>query len=207
MRQLLGRANSSNVMKAIWVLEELGLPYERIDMGGPFGGNGTPGYRAMNPTGGVPTLVEDGFVLWESNAIVRYLCAMNAPGHPMWPDDVRARAGIDRWMDWQQASLGGPQTVVFQGLVRTAPEQRDTAAIEAATVSLTRHWSLLDGALDGNLYVSGTEFTLADVALGVHVHRWFSFAITRPKQPHLRAWYDRLLARPVYAMHVACPMT
>ena len=207
MRQLLARANSSNVMKAVWVLEELGLPYQRIDMGGPFGGTGTPGYRALNPTGRVPTLVEEGFVLWESNAIVRYLCAMNAPGHPMWPDDVRVRAGIDRWMDWQQASLGGPQTVVFQGLVRTAPEQRDGAAIEAAAVEVGRLWSLLDGALEGGLYVTGAEFTLADVALGVHVHRWFSFDVARPRQPNLRAWYERLLARPVYAMHVARPMT
>ena len=125
MRKLLGRANSSNVMKAVWLMEELGLPYGRTDVGGPFGGTGTPEYRALNPNGVVPTLVEDDFVLWESNAVIRYLCAANAPGNPMWPDDLRARASIDRWMDWQQTTLNRPQSTVFQGLVRTAPERRD----------------------------------------------------------------------------------
>ncbi len=207
MRQLLGRANSSNVMKAVWLMEELGLPYQRTDVGGPFGGTDTPGYRAMNPTGRIPTLVEDGWALWESNAILRYLCAAYAPGTPMWPEDLRARAGVDRWMDWQQATLGGPQTVVFQGLVRTPPERQDRAAIIAAAARLGGEYSLLDGVLARTPYVAGEAFTLADISLGVHVHRWLSFDLDRPEQPHLRAWYGRLLARPVYAAHVALPMT
>ncbi len=207
MRTLLGRANSSNVMKPVWLLEELGLPYERTDLGGPFGGNDTPEYRAINPNGVVPTLVEGDFVLWESNAIVRYLCAANAPGSPMWPDDLKARASIDRWMDWQQTTLNRPQSIVFQGLVRMRPEQRDHAAIAAATTEVTRCWTLLDGILERVEYVAGPVFTLADIALGVHVHRWFSFDIARPPQPHLRAWYDGLLTRPAYRQHVAMPMT
>ena len=207
MRKLLGRANSSNVMKVVWLMEELGLPYERTDVGGPFGGTDTPEYRAMNPNGVVPTLVEGEFVLWESNAIVRYLCAANSSNNAMWPDDLRARASIDRWMDWQQTTLNRPQGVVFQGLVRTAPEQRDLPAITAATGEVTRCWTLLDGILARVPYVAGPEFTLADIALGVHVHRWFSFEITRPPQPHLQAWYNRLLARPAYKQHVAMPMT
>lgn len=207
MRRLLGRANSSNVMKAVWVMEELGLSYERADVGGPFGGTATADYRAMNPNGVVPTLVEDEFVLWESNAITRYLCAANAPGDEMWPDDARTRAGIDRWMDWQQTTLGPPQTVVFQGLVRTPLEGRDQAAIDAALTRLTGVYALLDGVLARHAYVAGPVFTLADIALGVHLHRWFSFDVARPELPHLRAWYDRLLARPAYAAHVALPMT
>ena len=207
MRKLLGRANSSNVMKAIWLLEDLGLPYERTDVGGPFGGTDTPEYRALNPNGVVPTLVEDDFVLWESNAVIRYLCAANAPGNPMWPDDLRARASIDRWMDWQQTTLNRPQSTVFQGLVRIPPERRDPAAIAAATTEAGRCWTLLDGILSKVPYVAGPVFTLADIALGVHVHRWFSFDLARPPQPHLRAWYDRLLTQPVYQAHVAQPMS
>ena len=207
MRQVLGRANSSNVMKVVWLLEELGLPYERLDVGGPFGGNATPEYRAMNPTGGIPTLVEDGFILWESNVILRYLCAAHAPGHAMWPEGVQARAGVDQWMDWQQASLGPPQTVVFQGLVRTPPERRDHAAVAAAVKLLGERWSLLDARLAGRPWVAGPDFSLADIALGVHAHRWLQFDLDRPEQPHLRAWYERLLARPAYAAHVALPMT
>lgn len=207
MRKLLGRANSSNVMKVVWLLEELGLPYERTDVGGPFGGTDTPEYRALNPNGVVPTLVEGDFVLWESNAVIRYLCATNAPGHAMWPDELRAQASIDRWMDWQQTTLNRPQSAVFQGLIRTAPERRDPAAIAAAVTETARCWTLLDGILSRVPYVAGPVLTLADIALGVHVHRWFSFDLARPPQPHLRAWYDRLLTRPAYRQHVAQPMS
>ncbi len=207
MRRLLGRANSSNVMKVIWLLEELGLPYERVDVGGPFGGTDTPEYIAMNPNRNIPTLVEGDFVLWESNAILRYLAAANVQDSPLWPPDVKARASIDRWMDWQQTVLNRPQSTVFQGLVRTAPERRDNAAIGAAAEEVGRAWALLDAVLARVPYVAGPAFTLADIAIGIHVHRWFSFDLDRPSLPHLRAWYDRLLTRPAYRAHVALPMT
>ena len=208
MRRLLGRANSSNVMKVIWLLEELKLPYAREDVGGAFGGTDTPEYRAMNPNGIVPTLVEDEFVLWESNAILRYLAAGHAAGTPMWPDDAHARASIDRWMDWQQTVLGAPMTVVFWGLVRTAPEKRDMEAIHAAAKKLGGIYGILEAALRSHDYIAGPALTPADIAIGVHAHRWFSFeGIDRPAQPKLRAWYDRLLARPAFAAHVAQPMT
>ncbi|GAC1347573.1 MAG: glutathione S-transferase [Acetobacteraceae bacterium] len=207
MRQLLGRANSSNVMKVIWLLEEMGLPYERRDVGGKFGGNDTPEYRELNPNGVVPTLVEDEFVLWESNAILRYLAAAHPAGHALWPRELHARASVDRWMDWQQTTLGPPMTVVFWGLVRTAPEKRDAAAIEKAAARLGELYGMLDRVLAGSAYVGGAELTVADMAIGVHAHRWFSFEMPRPDQKHLRAWYDRLLARPAYKTHVAGPMS
>jgi glutathione S-transferase len=208
MRQLLGRANSSNVMKVIWLLEEMGLPYERRDVGGKFGGNDTPEYRAMNPNGVVPTLVEDDFVLWESNVILRYLAAAHPSGHKFWPQDLRARANVDRWMDWQQTTLGAPMTVVFWGLVRTEPAKRDMAAIEKAAVKLGELYGFLEQVLAKHPYIAGPDLTLCDMSVGVHAHRYFSFeGIQRPHQPNLRAWYDRLLARPAYKQHVAPPMT
>src|SRR4029077_18656579 len=106
MRRILwGRATSSNVMKVIWALEELQLPYERIDVGGSFGKTDTAEYRAMNPTSLVPTLQEDDFTLWESNAICRYLCHAHAPHSRLWPQEPHTRANIDRWMDAQQTLL------------------------------------------------------------------------------------------------------
>src|SRR4051794_40064564 len=208
MRHLLGRANSSNVMKVIWLLEEMRLPYERRDVGGKFGGNDTPEYRAMTPNGVVPTLVEDDFVLWESNVILRFLAASHAAGHKFWPHDLRARANIDRWMDWQQTTLGPPMTVVFWGLVRTPPEKRDMDAIHAAAGKLGQLYGFLERVLAGSPYVGGPELSVCDMAIGVHAHRYFSFeGIERPEQPNLRAWYDRLLARPAYKQHVAPPMT
>ena len=203
MRRVWGRANSSNVMKVVWGLEELGLPYERLDVGGAFGQTETPEYRAMNPNSLVPTLQEDGFTLWESNAILRYLCTAHAPETPLWPREPRARANVDRWMDWQQTALNAPAGVVFWGLVRTRPEDRDQAAIERGIAALGRVWTMLDQQLAKHGHVAGPDFTLADVPLAVHAHRWFAFPITRPDLPHLRSWYERMLQRPAYRDHVA----
>jgi glutathione S-transferase len=208
MRQLLGRANSSNVMKVIWLLEEMRLPYERRDVGGKFGGTDTPEYRAMNPNGVVPTLVEDDFVLWESNVILRYLAASHEQGHRFWPRELHARANVDRWMDWQQTTLGPPMTPVFWGLVRTPPEKRDMAAIGKAAARLGELYGVLDEVLAKSDYIAGPELSLCDMAIGVHAHRYFSFeGIERPEHRNLRAWYDRLLARPAYKQHVAAPMS
>ena len=126
-RIVWGRATSSNVMKVLWGLGELNLPFERIDVGGSFGKTDTAEYRAMNPTGLVPTLQEDEFTLWESNVILRYLCHAHAPHSILWPQDPHARANIDRWMDAQQTVLNRPMGVVFWGLVRTPPDKRDPA--------------------------------------------------------------------------------
>jgi glutathione S-transferase len=205
MLRLWGRANSSNVMKVLWVLEELRLPYERIDVGGPFGKTDTAEYRAMNPNGLVPTLQENGFTLWESNAILRYLCAAYAPDSPLWPTDLRARANVDRWMDYQQTALNAPQGVVFVGLVRTPPDKRDMAAITAAARQVGRIWSIVDAELSKQPFVAGETLTLADMAFGPHVHRWYVMPVERPETPHLRAWYDRLLALPIFARHIAVP--
>lgn len=207
MLSLLGRSNSSNVMKVIWLMEELGLPYERTDIGGPFGGTATPGYRALNPNGVVPTLIDDGFSLWESNAILRYLASIHAPHDPVWPHDPHARALVDQWMDWQQTTLNRPHSTVFQGLVRIAPDKRDMGAIQAAADDLRHHYGLLNEILASRLFIASPAFSLADMAIGVHAHRWFSFDLMRPGHPHLRAWYERLLSRPAYARHVAVPMT
>ncbi len=207
MRRVWGRANSSNVMKVIWLLEELGLPYERLDVGGSFGKTDTVEYRAMNPNGLVPTLEEDGFTLWESNAILRYLCDAGAPHSPLWPEEPRARANIDRWMDWQQTALGPPIGVIFWNLVRTPPEKRDQAAVDTAIRNGTRIWGMLEAELARHPYVGGAEFTIGDIPPGVLVHRWFTMAFARPPLPHLEAWYDRLKERAPYRLHIARPLS
>ena len=120
MRRIVwGRATSSNVMKVLWGLGELGLAFDRIDVGGSYGKTDTAEYRGMNPTGLVPTLQEDDFTLWESNVILRYLCASYAPDSTMWPSQRHARANVDRWMDAQQTVFNRPMSAVFWGLVRT----------------------------------------------------------------------------------------
>ena len=207
MRRVWGRANSSNVAKVVWLLDEIGLEYERIDLGGPFGGTHEAGYLAMNPNALVPTLEEDGFTLWESNTILRYLAGQHAAPRALWPAEGRARANVDRWLDWTQTTLGPPQTALFQGLVRAPVEKRDMGAMEAALAATGKVWAVLDTQLERHEYVAGPDFTLADIAPGVHAHRWFSFAIGKPELRHLRRWYERLLERPAYRAHCAPLMT
>jgi glutathione S-transferase len=208
MIKLWGRANSSNVMKVIWLLEELGLPYNRVDVGGPFGGTATAEYRAMNPLGVVPSLEDGDLALFESNVILRYLANVYAPASEIYPADPVGRARVEMWMDFQQTALNRPQSVLFQGLVRTPPEKRDNAAITAAIDEAAAIWTIIDDRLQHLHYVAGNEFTLADIAFGVHAHRWLNMDIPgRPAAPHLTTWYHRLLERPAFKQHVARPIT
>ncbi len=204
--KLWGRNTSSNVTKVTWLLEELGLDYERIDAGGRFGGTDTPHYRAMNPLGLVPALEDGDFTLFESNAILRYICNAHAADSAIYPLAPRARASVEAWMDFQQTALSRHQSIVFQGLIRIAPEKRDNAAIAAAIKEAARIWAILDARLASHPYVVGDDITLADMAFGPHVHRWFNMSFERPEAPCLRAWYERLLARPAFKAHCAGPL-
>jgi glutathione S-transferase len=207
MQRVWGRATSVNVMKLVWLLELLKIPYERIDVGGSFAGIETAAYRAMNPNGKIPTLEqEDGFVLWESNATLRYLASTSAGGEAYWPAEARQRANIDRWMDWQQTTIDAPQRVLLRGLVRTRPQDRDVSANELAADELRRAWSILDEELAKHPFVAGENFSLADIALGAHVHRWFAYEIEKPALPSLRSWYEHLLTLAIYRQHVALPV-
>jgi glutathione S-transferase len=206
--KLWGRTNSSNVMKVIWLLEELGLKYERTDAGGQFGRTGTPEYRAMNPLGLVPSIEDGSFHLFESNAILRYICNAHAPTSALYPQAPQARATVESWMEFQQTALNRPQGVVFLGLARTPPEKRDNAAIEAGAKEAAQMWGILDARLARHPYVAGDALTLADMTFGPHIHRWFALPVPgRPDQPHLRAWYERLLSRPAFKTHVAIAPT
>ena len=204
-RIVWGRKTSSNVMKALWGLGELGLEFERIDVGGSFGQTDTAAYRGMNPTGLVPTLQEGDFTLWESNVILRYLCNQYAPTSPLWPAEPKTRANIDRWMDAQQTVLNRPMSQVFWGLVRTPADKRDMAAIAAAIADTARAWGMIEPLLAKHGYIAGETFTLCDIPWGVHAHRWFGMdylGLERPEFPAVRAWYGRLCERPAYQQHV-----
>jgi len=204
MLKLWGRANSSNVQKVIWTLEELGLAYDRVDVGGPFGGTATPEYRAMNPLGVVPSLEDGDLALFESNVICRYLCNAHAPGSPLYPAAPKDRARVEMWMDFQQTAHNRPQSVVFQGLVRTPPEKRNHEAIAAAITETANIYRILDGRLAKHPYMAGATFTLADIVYGMHVHRWLSLDVPgRPELANLSRWYDLMCARPAFAKHIA----
>ena len=206
MIRLWGRKTSSNVMKVLHVLDELGSKYERIDVGGAFGGTATPAYRAMQPLGLVPALEEDGFSLFESNAIMRYLCRVHGPDSGLYPRDPRAAGLVDAWMDFQQTALNGPVGVFFIGLVRTPAEKRDNAAIAATIMQAQSLYGLVDAELARHDWIAGDDFTIADVAYGPQVHRWFVLDLPgRVELPNLRRWYERMKLRPAYVAHCTAP--
>ena len=206
MLRIWGRSNSINVKKVLWCCEELDIRYQRVDVGGPFGGNSEPEYLRLNPNGLVPTISDGGFVLWESNAIVRYLAAKHGTG-TLYPENLAQRADADRWMDWQMGTLWANFRPAFVGLVRTPPEKRDRAYIAKAISKTTGNLTLLDTHLAGRDYVTGPSLTMADIPLGVTAYRWFTLDIERPPMPNLEAWYERLCARSPYRATVMSPLS
>ena len=195
MLRILGRISSINVQKVVWCADELGLAYERIDVGGKFGGNDTPEYLAKNPNGYVPVIEEDGFVLYESNAIVRYLAA-RAAAKKLWPEDLRERADADRWMEWQSNTYSPAMRDVFWQLVRTPADKRDAAAIEGSRAKSEKCAAILDAHLAKRRYLTGERFTAADVVVGCSVHRWLNLPLERVARPNLERYYGELKARP-----------
>jgi glutathione S-transferase len=204
--KIWGRENSTNVRKVRWCAEELGLEYELIPAGGAFGVVGTPEYLAKNPNGLVPCLEDDGLVLWESNAIVRYL-ARRYGAEPFAPADPRLWAVGDKWMDWASMSFAGPFRDLFWNLVRCAPDRRDMAAVDAGAAGCARLMAMADQALREAPWLSGAEFGIGDIPLGPIAYGWFSLPIDRPELPALEDWYARLQARPAFRKAVMTPLT
>ncbi|WP_270933176.1 glutathione S-transferase family protein [Falsiroseomonas oryzae] len=211
MLTLWGRTNSPNVQKVLWLLEELALPYRRIDAGLQFGRVNDPDFRALNPNGKIPVLEDGPVVLWETNSILRYLVMQHGGpmGAELYPQAPAARASVDRWLDWQLSTLSPAERVMFWGLVRTPPAERDWAAIDASVAASATCWRIVEARLAAaGPFVEGPRMTLADIVLGTLVHRWFAVEVEgRPDFPALRRWYDALHARHGFRRWVGIPLT
>ncbi|MBI2318409.1 MAG: glutathione S-transferase [Betaproteobacteria bacterium] len=202
MLKIWGRTNSINVQKVMWAVAELGLEHERVDAGRQFGLVKEPWYLKMNPNGLVPTIDDGGFVLWESNAIVRYLFAKYGR-----PGSAEQRADADRWMEWYSTTYAAKVAPIFLGLIRTPPEERNMAAIEACRKATIETLTILEAHLAGRDYLCGSDFTMGDIPLGAGIYRWYNLPIERPPYPNIEAWYQRLRARPGYQKHVMIPLS
>jgi glutathione S-transferase len=201
MLKIWGRNTSVNVQKVMWAVGELGLAHERMDVGGSFGKNNEAPYLAMNPNGLVPTLEDDGFVLWESNAIVRYLAAKYGAG-TLEPADAHARARANSWMDWQLTVAHPPLTPVFWGLVRTPPEKRDHAAIEAGKVKTIAAMNILDAQLAKSPFVAGDTLSMGDIPVALMAYRFRRLVPERPPLEHLERWFAAIEQRQAFKEHV-----
>jgi glutathione S-transferase len=200
--KIWGRRNSSNVQKTMWAVGELGIAYDRTDVGMEFGGNDTDSYRTMNPNGLVPTIQDGDFLLWESNSIIRYLAARYGPGK-LEPADLRSRAIASQWMDWQISVFQPAFTRVFWGLVRTPPDQRDSNAIATAKTKSIDAAQMLDAALARNAYLAGNSFSMGDIPMGVFIYRFRALMPDRPSLPNLERWYAAIEKRAAFRDHVS----
>jgi glutathione S-transferase len=200
MLKVWGRRSSANVQKVMWLVGELALPHEHIPAGGPYGQVNDAKFRAMNPNGLVPVIEDDGMILWESNAITRYLAARYG-GPRFWPDDPRERAAADQWMDWAATTFQPNIVGLFWSYWRTPEKDRNAEAIRGFEERTARDLRLIDAVLARHRYLAADEFTLADIPNGVHLYRYYTMGISVPKLPHVEAWYARLKERPAYATH------
>jgi glutathione S-transferase len=209
MLKIYGRKNSVNVMKVLWVCDEIGLPYEHdAEVGGKFGRNRDAEYLAKNPNGLVPTIDDDGFILWESDSIVRYLAAKH--DSPLYPRDPRARADVERWMDWRLSVLGGQFGGAFGPLylqlIRTPPEKRDHALITMVRQRADAAFALLDNHLADRDFLGGKQLSIGDISIGPFAHRWLALPLDHRPLPNLTRYRDRLAERPGYRQHVMLPL-
>lgn len=204
MLEVWGRRNSSNVISVMWAIGELDLPHRRHDVGGSFGGLDRPEFLAMNPNGRVPTIDDEGFVLWESNAIVRYLSRRYGEGS-LRPDDEAGCAVADQWMEWCKTTAYPVYIELFWAIVRTEPISRDAGFIAARSQTLGEALRILDARLADHAFVAGDRLTMADIPFGPMAYRYFNLDVARPELPHLSAWYERLCERPAFKEHAMIP--
>lgn len=208
MITLWGRNNSTNVKKVLWTLEELELPFNHILAGGQFGLNHDADYLAMNPNGLVPLLRDDesDLLLWESNAIVRYLAAQYGQKR-LWVESPARRAEGEKWMDWANQTLSPAHRVVLFGLVRTPPEERDHDAIDTGAKRCDELFAILDATLADQPWFSGNAFGTADIAIAPFVYNLFNVGLTWTPRPHLERWYQQLSERPAFRKTVMIPVS
>jgi glutathione S-transferase len=209
MIKIWGRNTSSNVQKAMWAVGELGLQCNRIDVGGAFGKTKEPAYLAMNPNSLVPTLEEeDGFLLWESNSIVRYLAGKRDKAGVLEPRDPKQRALASQWMDWQLSVIGPAITPVFWGLVRTPPEKRDANAIATGKEKTIAAAKMMDSQLGKTAFLAGADFSYGDIPAGIMIYRYMQLIPERPATPNLDRWYDAISNRKAFKEQVGnVPLT
>jgi glutathione S-transferase len=201
MLKIWGRRSSANVQKAMWMIGELNLAHEHTQAGGPYGLVNTPEFRAMNPNGLVPVINDDGMIMWESNAIVRYLAAQYG-GEIFWPADPRVRAHIDQWMDWSATSYQPHIVGLFWAYWRAPENQRNPQQIKSLQEATARDLIMIGQTLANQPFITGDKFTIADIPIATHLYRYYTMGLPTPKLPNIESYYARVQERAAYREHV-----
>lgn len=206
--RIWGRTSSLNVRKVVWCAQELALDFQRTEAGGQFGVVKTPEYEALNPNALVPVIQDDDYVLWESNVIVRYLCAKHSLG-TLYPTELPARFDAERWMDWQQTTMNPAGRDGFIQWVRTPPAQRDADKYLQSVAATEPLLAMLDAHLAQQAFMVGDSFTMADIPVACEIHRWRALPLsdTALLTPHLDRWYQVVSGRPTALGVLDQPLT
>ena len=193
MLKIWGRISSINVRKVVFAAQLLEIPFERVDAGAAFGIVKTPEYLAKNPNALVPMIEDDGLTLWESNVIVRYLATKHGR---LFPQGLRDRFDVERWMDWQQTTLNPAGRDAFVQLIRVPAEKRDARLVEASITATEPLLALLDRHLSERAFMCGDALTVADIPIACELHRWWGLPLEHAQHPHLQRWYQGMKSLP-----------
>ena len=204
MLQVYGRKNSNQVIQLMWTVGELDLEYVRHNVGGSFGGLNSDEYGNLNPNRLVPTIVDDGFVLWESYAIIRYLCRRYGFGS-LWPEDPCQSGLADQWMEWTSSRFMGTFFPAFWNLIRTPKDKQDLEKVSTAAKDTGVLLQIIESQLEGNEFLIGDALTMGDIPLGSMMFKYFNLPIERPSLPNIERWYARLSERTAYCEHAMNP--
>ena len=206
MLKIWGRTNSINVQKVLWTVEELNIHYQRIDAGLQIGVNNEEWFANLNPNRTTPTIEDDGFVLWESNVIIRYLTERYGP-EEFYPTDPQQKALMEQWMDWQQTTVMLDLGPLFLSLIRTPKDQQDAELISRTAENMEQHMAILDGHLRDKDYLLGPKLTATDIPVGAVVYRWYALDVPHPEFPALKDWYKRLQTSSAYREQIMKPLS
>ena len=203
MLKILGKAASINVRKVLWTCAEIGIPFEREDWGAGFRSTADPEFLRMNPNAMVPVIKDGDFVLWESNAICRYLCARHER-EDLLPRAPQARAQVEKWMDWQISDLNNAWRYAFMAIARQSPLHQDAELLQRSCVDWNRHMRVIEQHIATHTpFLAGSQFTLADIVIGLSIHRWKSTLLDHPSFPNIDDYFLRLGELPGFVAHVA----
>ena len=201
MLTVYGRANSINVRKVLWMLDEVGEPYQRQDWGRGFRPTSDPDFQARSIFGVVPVIEDNGFGLRESHTIVRYLATKHARAD-LYPIELKARATTEAWMDWGQTDLYAAARPVFHAMIVQAKDPASAIAPADGVAAWAQQMARLEKVLaSGGPFLTGPAFTIADIPVGMVVNRWFTLRFDKPAFPAIAAYYDRLAERAAYRTH------
>ena len=204
MLELWGRKNAYNVQKVLWMLAELGLEYRHHDLGSQSGDLHSEAYLAINPHARIPSLRDQGEVIWESNSILRYLAAEYSAGD-LWPQQALARSRAERWMDWELSKLQNDFIDLFWGYYRCPEKVRDLAVIEQARKRCDAHFRLLDAHFREHAYLAGERFTMAEIAVATCLYRYLHMGLNLQLPVRVADWYQRLTTRAAYRASIMVP--